>query len=95
MKLFFQRFLNEGFCANFWIWFHILAGGGGAKILMMLFRFRPLHAFLIVFGCAIIWEVCEFSIHSVKVIYGSYSRWAFDTAGDIIGAVIAAAIVVL
>ncbi len=95
VKRFFINLLTHGFCTNYWVWFHILAGGAGAKLLMIAFRFKPLHAFLIVVGCAVIWEICELGIDDVKKVYGSWSRWAFDSTGDILGAAIAAAIVVL
>jgi len=95
MKKFLINLLKHGFCGNTWVWFHILAGGAGAKVLMTLFRFKPIHAFLIVLGCAAIWEICEVGIDNVKKVYGSLTVWAYDSFGDILGAAIAAAIVVL
>ena len=80
---------------NCWAWFHILFGGIGAKVFLQFTD--KWNALLFVFLITILWEVF------VKVggkqgmidIYGSLERWAYDSAGDILGANLMALIVIL
>ena len=85
-----KKLLYWGFNSNSWAWFHILAGGLLAK----------LFGFWIVVILALGWEIVEFFLESggsfekCKKTYGSIERWAYDSIGDIIGAIACAGIVV-
>ena len=85
-----QKLLYWGFNGNSWCWFHILAGGLIAKFC----------GFWTVVVLAFGWEIIEFflesggSLENCKKTYGSVERWVYDSIGDIIGAIICAAIVV-
>jgi hypothetical protein len=89
---FFKRLLEWGFKGNTWVWFHILAGAVGAKVLNVW-----LSDAAVVYGIlvsAIAWEVFEFKSDNISKIYGSTERWFYDSLGDVLGAVVAALIVV-
>ena len=93
----FALLVKQMFCQNYWGWFHILAGAVMAKTMILfplpgiLTRY-PLITILII---AITWEVYEYFSSDVLKIYGSYRRFYYDAAGDIVGTMLAAAIVVL
>ena len=85
-----KKLLYWGFNGNSWAWFHILAGGLLAKF----------FGFWVVVILAFGWELVEFflesggSLDKCKKTYGSVERWVYDCVGDIIGAIVCAAIVV-
>ena len=94
------KFLTWGLCGNYWIWFHILAGGIIAKTLLLL-GLSSLWAVSIVGIVALIWEViefyfeCEGDFKSVVITYCSIERWIYDCIGDILDAIFCAVIVVI
>jgi hypothetical protein len=91
-----KKLLDWGFCHNVWCWFHIIAGGIGAKVLHLYTD--KWNALLFIVALAILWECFEFlydgGIPGMIKIYGSVERWLYDCAGDIIGASFMALIVV-
>ena len=91
-----KKFWEWGLMGNVWAWFHIFFGGLGAKLFS--FYFDVGYTLLIVFVITILWEVFEFIKGGGKQgminIYGSLERWAYDSAGDIIGANLMSVIVV-
>ena len=91
-----MKILKWMFMKNTWLWFHILAGGIGAKIGLALNLF-PQNIVVLVFCIATAWELIEWIVQNdqMEKIYGSYSRAMFDSFGDILGAVLMAAVVVL
>lgn len=91
--IFFHRLKTWGFCENYWVWFHILAGAAGAKLIHGVLR-RPFgETVAVVVGVAVAWEICEALLESPKIVYGSFTRFLYDSTGDIIGAALAACIV--
>ena len=92
-----KKLLDWGFNGNVWVWFHILAGGIGAKL--ALFWFNKVEACLVILFLALGWEVIEYFIDGGKAgmikIYGSLERWVYDCLGDVIGAVIISIVVVV
>jgi hypothetical protein len=89
---FFKRLLEWGFKGNTWVWFHILAGAVGAKVANVWLN--GWWAVLIVLLGAIVWEIYEYNICDIEKVYGSRIRWFYDSLGDVLGAVVAALIVV-
>ena len=92
-----KKLWEWGFMGNVWAWFHIMGGGICAKFLS--FYIDKWNALLFVFLITILWEVFEFVKDGGKQgmidIYGSLERWAYDSAGDILGANLMALIVIL
>ena len=78
-----NRFIDQGLCANAWLWAHMLAGGIGAHVLSGWLS--PGNAVLSVLALAVAWEILE-------ECWQGPSR--MDAAGDIAGAVAVAALVV-
>lgn len=93
LSLFFIRLLTWGFCTNYWVWFHILAGAAGSKFLRAVLHRPAAESVLVIAGLAVGWEICEAALEHPKVVYGSITRFMYDSAGDVIGAVAAALIV--
>lgn len=95
-----SEFIQHAFCLNRYVWFHMIAGGLIAKI-------EPLYGMTFIEGVslvallAIFWEVLEFifeskfSLENAAKTYGSVKYYAYDTIGDILGAVIIAMIVLM
>jgi len=77
--------------SNVYLWFHILAGGFGARVLSLFLKAKT--AFYTVLGIAVSWEIIEIFIDGTSRTYGTVFRWAMDSTGDILGAVVMAAIV--
>lgn len=92
-SLFFSRLLTWGFCSNYWVWFHILAGAVGSKFLRAVLRRPAMESVLVIAGLAVAWEICEALLENPKIVYGSIARFIYDSAGDVLGAVAAAIIV--
>jgi len=88
-----SKFIKWGFRQNQYIWFHILAA---ALLFNALIAVNVVLwiAIAITFAVALLWEVIEFYVEcggkweNVISVYGSIERWKYDTAGDIIGAVL-------
>ena len=89
-------FLFYGFKDNRGLWAHI----AGALLLSKIFGawwFNDTYSQVIVdvFAVALVYEFFElmFQNKRIPLIYGSWKRYAYDTAGDIIAAVLVAVIV--
>jgi len=82
------------FNQNTWLWFHILAGAVGGKIGLKL-GLSNLTIMGIIFGLAIGWEVIEYLIENQIGVYRSLERWAWDSFGDIFGALTCCLIVII
>jgi hypothetical protein len=96
----YEKLLRWGFCANYWLWFHILIGGLIAKILNIWLS--DWLSILIVLMVAIVWEIMfEYWIEykhdkkTIEQIYGNMERYIYDSVGDILGAVICGIIVAI
>lgn len=83
------------FFENVWLWLHIFAGGVVARLLLWWGIWQPVTAILIVFGFAVWWELLELVYGNIKEKYGSRTHFFADAAGDILGAVAMAVIVVI
>jgi hypothetical protein len=94
---FLQKIWAWSIMGNVWLWFHISGGGCGAKAFNLYLD--KLESLLLLFAITILWEVFEFfwdgGIEGMIKIYGSLERWAYDCAGDVLGALIMALIVVM
>jgi len=94
----FKKLIEYGFCKNYWVWFHILAGGILARI-FQLFVQNDWTVFFFVAIVAIVWEGYEFAIEykrslkKVVEIYGSKEKYLYDCIGDVLGALICAGLV--
>ena len=86
-------FFKYAFLENRWLWFHLFAGGVLAKFLLT--KVDPVTTLVLVLVASITWEVLELIVRDVEQIYGSKKRFFMDAAGDIIGGVIMAAVVVV
>jgi len=84
---------------NYYGTFHAFSGSAIAKLSNILVS--AIWSVVIVLIAAIIWEFIEFYIECkgdwkiVEKTYGTVEKWWYDTVGDILLAVIFAAIVVL
>jgi len=87
------RLIKWGFCENKWVWFHILGGGVLAHFLLLFLPPGPV--FLLLFFAAIWWEFLEAVSADIKVVYGSWEHFFFDAAGDILGTLFCAILVVI
>jgi hypothetical protein len=87
---FLQHLLDWGLNGNVWIWFHMLGGAAYAKVALL--RLSALYTMLSLFAITILWEVIEFigggGIEGMVLIYGSIERWAYDSLGDVLGAMV-------
>ncbi|MEI8223830.1 MAG: hypothetical protein WCG20_01765 [bacterium] len=89
------HFFKYGFMMNDSIWIHMIGGGILGKI---IHRYLPAkYTILIVLGIAITWEFIEIYLETpnkaaLLAVYGSVERYIYDSIGDIIGAVIIAAL---
>jgi hypothetical protein len=92
------RWANEMLFWNDCLWFHIIAAGLAAKICLWL-HIDKLTIFFGVLFIAIGWEVLYdwcFGLKWWLVLKGDdRRRYAFDSIGDVLGAVIMAAIVLI
>ena len=89
---FLKHLLEWGFCGNRWVWFHILAGAVGAKVLNLWLS--GVTVIYWIFICAVAWEAVEYISDDIFRVYGSRARWGYDSLGDVLGAVFAAIVVV-
>ncbi len=85
-------FYKYAFLENRWLWFHFLAGGILAKLLLP--HLNPVTVLVLIFVASLTWEVIELVVRNVEQVYGSKKKFFMDAAGDIIGAVVMAAVVV-
>jgi hypothetical protein len=91
-KIIASKFIKWGFNGNVWSWFHILGGGVLARILIIWLD--PGRTLLWVLIIALLWEVFEWYAEDQEEVYGSVERFWWDAAGDVIGAVACAVLVV-
>jgi len=80
-------FIKYGFCLNYWVWFHILAGALAGRLLRRMEDYWKAVS-LIAVG-AILWEGIELAIDGISA-YSSWVRWLYDSLGDVVGSVVAA-----
>lgn len=85
-------FLEFAFLRNRWVWFHILAGAFLAKV--MVYFLMPYQVVGIIFTIAYLWEILELWTTDVERKYGNKKIFFLDAFGDILGALLAAIIVV-
>lgn len=88
-----KKFLNLGLNKNTWIWFHML-GGALWGLYSKIVHVPMLYSVLILLGIVILWEMYEYLKDDVEKIYGSCERFLYDSAGDIIGALIMTILVI-
>lgn len=86
-----MEIINFLFVKNVYLWFHILMGGVGARIINHWKS--KIDTLLIVFFISFAWEIYEMFVEGTSKVYGTTFRWALDSIGDIIGAVFMAFIV--
>jgi hypothetical protein len=79
---------------NRWLWFHMLGGAAAARLLMLWGIWTKTDIVIIVLIGALWFEFIQLVYQDIKKEYGSLLRFLFDAAGDIIGAVAMAGIVV-
>lgn len=85
-----KKFFRYAILQNRWLWAHVLLGLIAAKILTPVIAGGRL--LLIILVAALLWEVGEFLFTDVKGIYGGVSFFLMDAAGDVLGALVTAAI---
>lgn len=87
-----MKLIKQGFCQNYWLWFHIFS----AAILTRFFNLflNKLLTVLVILSIAIIWEIIEYKVEGISA-YKNKEKWAYDTAGDILGAVIISLIMLI
>lgn len=90
-------FFKYGFIENEMLWAHMLGGAVLGKIINSFLS--PLETILIIAGVALVWEMIEYVFETpnkkrIIEVYGSTERYLYDTAGDIMGALLLAALVV-
>lgn len=89
------NFFKYGFMMNDGIWIHMIGGGILAKVIRHYLSAK--YAILAILAIAITWEFIEFYLETpnkgaLLAIYGSVERYIYDSIGDILGAVIIAAL---
>ena len=88
-----SKFVKLALCGNVWIWFHILAAALGTRL--FLIKFSQKTTLLIVSAIVMGWEVFEVVVGGdLAQTYGSLERYFYDTAGDIIGAMVVSVIII-
>lgn len=88
-----SKFIQLALCGNVWIWFHILAAALGTRLFLL--KFSQKVTMLIVSAIVLLWEVYEVVVGGeLAQTYGSLERYFYDTAGDIIAAMVVSIIVV-
>lgn len=91
-----KNFINKAFFTNKYILIHFV---GGFVYSMIHIPFcknflkdpKTLEMFLIVFCCAIVWELYEYvseGKEQIKMIYGSIRNFLYDSAGDVVAALV-------
>ncbi len=86
-----MEFFTLGFFHNKWLWTHVLLGGLLAKLVHT--KFKKGQTMAIVIFVAVAWELYEYFASDIPAIYGTSIRFYYDAAGDIIGAILMALIV--
>jgi len=104
---FFRELWTLGYRRNYWFDFHFLASLIGSALFLRYFAslasvLPVLNAlgevvalFLGIGMAAVAWEIIEYKADDVAKIYGSKRRFFFDAAGDIIAALLAAAVALI
>lgn len=87
------EFLKEMTQGNWFLWFHMLAGGALAIGLRYIMSNKR-QIILMVFAIAVLWEILEVYIWGWAV-YGNDLNAFADALGDVLGAVIIAMMVTL
>ncbi len=85
-----KKFFRYAILQNRWLWSHVLLGLIAVKLLNPILSGTTL--LLIILTAALLWEVGEFLFTDVKGIYGGVSFFLMDAVGDVLGALITAAI---
>lgn len=93
IALLLSDFYQYGIRMNVWLWFHILIGGILTRIFNIVLS--DSDSVLATFIVAILWEVYESRKDDIVAVYGSWSRFFYDAAGDVLGAVICGIVVVI
>jgi hypothetical protein len=87
-----KEILFYALTGNAWGWFHCLAGGV-IYVAARTIEIRIRGAFALTLAIAVAWEVGEaLTIYPIEV-YGSTTRWAWDSIGDVVLAMACALIV--
>lgn len=90
-----MSFFKNGFLRNQWLFAHVMAGGIFAKVAPSLSEgMEPSTVIGFVLLGSIIWEIIEGMATDIDHKYGDRKLFFLDAFGDVIGAVIMAAIVV-
>jgi len=87
-----SKFVKLALCGNVWIWFHILAAALGTRLFLL--KFSQKVTMLIVSAIVLLWEVFEVVVvGELAQTYGSLERYFYDTAGDVLAAMVVSVIV--
>jgi len=99
-----MAFIQYAFLRNVWLWLHILGGAVLAKFSLWLGAEGP-DGFLNVFIAAVGWEVVEFLYNTIRgwrqsgygiaELLSPRQHFFLDAFGDVLGAMIAAATVLI
>lgn len=93
----YKKLLVWGFCQNYWVWFHAIAAGILTRILQSILS-NSWAIVIIVAIMAFAWEAIEYQFETNRNpadVYGTRERWAYDSLGDIIIAIIVAIMIVV
>ncbi len=88
-----KKFFRYAVLQNRWLWAHVMLGLIAAKLLTPAFVGGQL--LLIILTAALLWEVGEFLFTDVKEIYGGVGFFLMDATGDVLGALVTAAIFIV
>lgn len=72
----------------------MLAGMIGGKVCMS-FGFSKKRTLVFITTISLLWEIVELFLENQLEVYKTYERWAWDTAGDIVGSVMCCVIVII
>jgi len=87
-----MKFFQYAILENRFLWAHILFGMLSGKVLPLYMK--PQTALLLILILSVAWEVLESFRPDLNDIYGSFNRFFLDAFGDVMGAFVAAVIVI-
>lgn len=90
-----KYFFRYAFLSNTWLWFHILGAAVLFRLFVLIDGIGKTDAVILVLTVAVVWEIIELKTSNVEKIYGSVKQWTIDAIGDLLGALLIAAILAI
>lgn len=85
---------DKALLQNQWLWFHMTGGAVYAKIGQGL-KMKKTTTIVSLLAICLAWEAFEYATDDVSKTYGSKTNFAYDSLGDILGAMVMAGVVIL